>query len=173
MMLRSIVMCKEAAKRGVGYAYYFPGCAKSIDTAPAPAEFVDFLATPNLKVQVAKSLYILASSANIVTDKVPPPLLGFAIVRGLVQVIYDKVVELSVDAPPDHREGASFALPSGGVDRGAVTPELPDSADDDVDFEGDIDGDSLSESDATEDFLALDADEGILDMLLLFGSSSL
>ena len=29
-----------------------------------------------------------------------------------------------IDAPPSHREGASFALPSGGFDRGAVTPDV-------------------------------------------------
>ena len=29
-----------------------------------------------------------------------------------------------IDAPPFHREGASFALPSGGFDRGAVTPDV-------------------------------------------------
>ena len=67
-------MCREAASRSVGFADYIPGRAQSFDLAPVPLEFIEFLSMPKVKTHVAKSSYILASSADIKTERAPPPM---------------------------------------------------------------------------------------------------
>ena len=72
MMLRSITMCREAASllpiTSLGVL--------RVDLALVPLEFIEFLSMPKVKTHVAKSSYILASSADIKTERVPPPMLA-------------------------------------------------------------------------------------------------
>ena len=46
-----------------------------VDLAFVALEFIEFLSMPKVKTHVAKSSYILASNADIKTERVPPLML--------------------------------------------------------------------------------------------------
>ena len=54
-MLRSITVCNIPFNQGISMAYYFPGCARSIEEALIPYEFEEFLRQPELVITVSRS----------------------------------------------------------------------------------------------------------------------